>query len=428
MSNLKIKIDNFEFNLISKSIISEEVDYYKIELSSTNLKTNELTIFFAYISQSGTIWRLCSTNRNGENLNKYDNYIQATILDFRLQSFIFLNYNDIPLNTEEITCVIERNLYREYPKHVDNRGINLNETIFISAELKKYPIDKIEDYKKYVYEIIHDIICNNNETNYEQYKKENNKYQDIPVKLRWNQKKITTVSFYFNKSWYDKKNRETYYEQEAKYNYYAEFNLQNYLKNGYDIIDEHNDPIILGYNIIPQTLISNYQMKFNFCKYNNEYFGIRLKNKDTNHIIIVQIGKVWLKSNIPNIKSISEFKGYYICNIIDESVKITKFGLYETYYTDSDFNYGNDGEKVRYDYKDKYITKPLEYWNQLSANCTGQTIGNSNYNFVCDCNVEKYLIKELIEQDNRLKKNEHMFANKYLKYKQKYLNLKNKLN
>jgi len=44
---------------------------------------------------------------------------------------------------------------------------------------------------------------------------------------------------------------------------------------------------------------------------------------------------------------------------------------------------------------------------------------------MCNCNVDKFLIKELIEQDIRLKKNDHMFANKYLKYKQKYLNLKN---
>jgi hypothetical protein len=92
MSNLKIKINDFEFNLISKSVPSIEMNYKKVELTSINIKTQELTHFFAYISQSGSIWRLCSGPKL-KSIEKYDNYIQATILDMRLQSFIFSNYD-----------------------------------------------------------------------------------------------------------------------------------------------------------------------------------------------------------------------------------------------------------------------------------------------------------------------------------------------
>jgi len=448
MSNLKIKIDNFEFNLISKSVPSIDVNYKKVEITSINIKTEESTHFFAYISQSGALWRLCSGPKL-KSIEKYDNYIQATILDMRLQSFIFLNYDSLPDYSEkEITCIISKDTFHnEYMPHINNRGIDFGKTVpyiinesvqkkifdeyiktipnnidtssYTSANfLKKFNMTEIDIYKSKVDSVISDII-QGNEHKYEQYKKGNNKYEDVPVTSRYYDIPVTTklsftISFYFNKNWYN--------------NDYG-FALQYYLKSEYDIIDEHGRLIELGYNIIPETFIMNYKMNLNFYKYNNQYYGIRLKHKYNNNIIIVHIGKIWLKTEIPsemstNIHS-SKFNGYHICNIIDEDVKITKFGLYKTYYTEPEYNNDDSGSnKFNYDYK--YITKPLEYKNQIDYNyCSGGKIIASEYNFMCNCNVEKYLIKELIEQDNRLKNNEHMFANKYLKYKQKYLNLKN---
>ena len=402
MNKLKIIIDDFEFNLISKSVPSLEMNYKKVEISSINIKTRELTHFFAYISQSGAIWRLCS-GPTVKSIEKYDNYIQATILDMRLQSFIFSNYDSLPdYNEKEITCIISRDsFHEEYSPHINNRGIKfedipsyiINETtknkIFdeyiktipnnTSANfLKKFGKTEIDIYKSKVNSIIDDILYGN-EDKYDQYKKGNSKYENVPVKTDRPPQLSFTISFYFNKNWYKNK----------------EFILQNYLKSEYDIIDEYNSPIILGYNVIPETFIMNYKMNLNFYQYNNEYYAIRLKHKYNNNIIIVHIGKIWLKINN------SVFNGYHICNIIDEDVKITKFGLYKTYYTE--FDYMGDDSKFNYEYK--YITKPLEYRKQIDYKyCGGERISSSEYSFMCNCNVDKFLIKELIEQDIRLKK------------------------
>ncbi len=44
---------------------------------------------------------------------------------------------------------------------------------------------------------------------------------------------------------------------------------------------------------------------------------------------------------------------------------------------------------------------------------------------MCNCNEEKFLIRELIEKESKL--SDSTFKSKYLKYKQKYTSLKNKL-
>ena len=220
-------------------------------------------------------------------------------------------------------------------------------------------------------------------------------------------------------------------------------------------------------------------MDFKFGKFNNEFFAIRLKNKHNDNILIVHIGKILLNLHTKPKYSKSTFNGYHICNIIDENVKINKYGLYETYYTEPEYSDHSSG-KTKTNYSDKYITKPLEYSDQIDYNfCPGSRV--SEYSFMCNCNDEKFLIKELIDEgksekereliekereliekerereliekekaeklieeekvkdvmttlqlplgNNTVKQNHSSDAkNKYLKYKQKYINLKNKIN
>ena len=493
MSN-KITIDNFEFKLISKSVTTEDIDYYKVEISSTNLTTREEITFYAYISQSGTIWRLCSkSSRHNSSIEKYDNYIQATILDFRLQSFIFSNYDNLPLYGQpEITCEFERDKIIEFNYRVNGRGIEFEDTIpyivnettkknIFDAYIKSLPVSidtsaytstnfkdkydktEIEIYKTFVFDIIMDML-RGNEKKYEQYKKENNKYENVPrIFHRWHTESDIDimVSFYFDKNWFNNDKR---------------IELQHYLKNLYDVVDKNNKPIILGTDAMPRVPIMKYEMDFKFGKFNNEFFAIRLKNKHNDNILIVHIGKILLNLHTKPKYSESTFNGYHICNIIDENVKINKYGLYETYYTEPEYSDHSSG-KTKANYSDKYITKPLEYSDQIDYNfCSGPFIYGSRYSFMCNCNDEKFLIKELIDEgkseeekareliekekereliekekaeelieeekvkhvmttlqlplyNNTVNQNHLSDAkNKYLKYKQKYINLKNKIN
>jgi hypothetical protein len=448
MSN-NIIIDNFEFKLISKSVITTDIEYYKVEIVSIDLTTQEQTTFYGYISQSGTIWRLCS-KRPGSSIEKYDDYIQATVLDFRLQSFIFSNYDNLPLYSQpEITCEYEQDKIIEFNHIINKRGILFEDTLpyiinettnknIFDAYIKSLPVtidtstytsknfkdkyDKteIEIYKTAIDNIINDML-RGNEKKYEQYKKENYKYENVPCifhRLNIESDLDFMVSFYFDKNWFNDDRR---------------IELQHYLKNGCDIVDKNNKPITLGTDAIPKVPIMIYDMDFKFGKFNNDFFAIRLKSKLNNNIIIVQIGKILLNLHTKPSSRFdkSTFSGYHICNIIDENVKITKYGLYETYYSEPEYSDNSSGYS-KANYLDKYITKPLEYATQIDYKiCSGPSIYGTRYRFMCECNIEKFLIKELIEEDDNKAKElivEDKDKNKYLKYKQKYINLKNKIN
>ncbi len=433
MSNFKIQIDDFEFKLISKSVITEESDYYKVEIISMNLNTSEETKFFAYISQSGTIWRLCSKYDNG-SLLKYDNYIQATILDFRLQAFIFKHYESLPVYSQsEITCVYTPEEIKEFNLHIDGRGVKFIDSMYILNEttkknitdayeqtiptqsfIKKYNTSEFEIYKSMVFSTVYRILSDTKNT-YDKYKKENNKYENVPVS---DSGLNAVISFYFDKDWFNNK--------QTNLNDY--FELQNYLMNNYEIINDSNNPIDLSKDLLPEKLIMEYDLNFSFGKFKNKIYQIRLKHKQNNNVVVVFIGKISLNLNQkPTFtRDKTFFNGYYVCNIIDENVKITKYGLYESYYTEPDYTDISGRGNIVTNFTKKYITKPLEYADQINYEyCMGQFIFNSHYNFMCNCNEEKFLIRELIEKESKL--SDSTFKSKYLKYKQKYTSLKNKL-
>jgi len=410
MSNFKIQIDDFEFKLISKSVFTEQSDYYKVEIISVNLNTTEETKFFAYISQSGTIWRLCSKYED-DSILKYDNYIQATILDFRLQAFIFSNYDSLPIYSQtEITCVYTPEEIKEFNHHINGRGVEFIDSIYILNEttkknitdayeqtiptesfIKKYNTSEFEMYKSMVYNTVYGILSDTKNI-YDKYKKENNKYENVPVSyLGLN----AVISFYFDKDWFNNK--------QTNLNDY--FELQNYLMNNYEIINDSNNLIDLSKDLLPEKLIMEYDLNFSFGKFKNKIYQIRLKHKQNNNVVVIFIGKISLNLNQkPKFtRDKTFFNGYYVCNIINENVKITKYGLYESYYTEPDYtDISGRGRRVT-NYSRKYITKPLEYVDQINSEyCQGTYISNTRYGFMCDCNEEKFLIRELIEEESKL--------------------------
>ena len=113
--DLSIIIDDFKFTLISKTVASNK-GYYcekyhfaiqeerkkvvitseKIGGGTEGVSVGEKKRFYAYssVSQLGT-WRLCILDEQNRLL-KFDNYIQATLLDVRLQNFININFYFLP--------------------------------------------------------------------------------------------------------------------------------------------------------------------------------------------------------------------------------------------------------------------------------------------------------------------------------------------
>ncbi len=428
----KITIDNFEFYLISKSIVSEDITYHKVQLSSRNLTTEEKKMFYAYISQSGGIWRLCSKFHQDSMIDKYDNYIQSTILDMRLQKFIFENYDKLPTYKKgEITCLFDKEKFQiEYVDNVNGRGKDINNIRYIDGEEDKvfnlFVQNRAEsgnttectqaDFVKHFYSTPKkayeslvrylSIQIKKNPSAFALYKKENNKYENVPTTFG---KINPTISFYYNENWFspDPNNEHQYYNIEIQY----------YLEHNFDIVDENNNPVDITKKPIPRIPIMKYNLEYKFGKFNNEYFEIRLKNKYDNSIIIVHVGKIILQPNGGMYKILS---GYHICNIIDANVKITKYGLYDSYYGELDY-YEDGPEQQNLD--KKYITKALEYSDQIDRyHCMG-TILFGKYNWICSCNEDKFLIRQLIEEDNKSNATDD-YKKKYLKYKNKYLQLK----
>ena len=104
---LSVDIDEYTFTLISRTIGDGKgynydttggfiEDRNKVVIESEKRETREKQRFYAYTSVSELgIWRYCIANRTG-HLQKFDNYIQATLLDIRLQSFINEHFRSLP--------------------------------------------------------------------------------------------------------------------------------------------------------------------------------------------------------------------------------------------------------------------------------------------------------------------------------------------
>lgn len=112
---LQCVIDDYTFYLLWKSICDNGRNYvdntrfpgvnfrgfleerYKITFISRNNLTGVLNIYNCYTSVSELgLWRLCFTKEERpQALNKFNNYIQATTIDIRLQQFFYEHYQDL---------------------------------------------------------------------------------------------------------------------------------------------------------------------------------------------------------------------------------------------------------------------------------------------------------------------------------------------
>lgn len=129
-----IPIGDFTFTLISKSVGDGKAydngssalleDRNKIYFTSTNTTTREIEKNYAYASVSdGYLWRLCYLH-NG-NPDKFQNYLQSTVIHMELQVFINANFNELPYCTTDQLIVprftSDKNLENnEYTDHNPN--------------------------------------------------------------------------------------------------------------------------------------------------------------------------------------------------------------------------------------------------------------------------------------------------------------------
>lgn len=144
-----ITIDNFKFTLISKSVPDSKGYLFsfdktkgvveerkKIIFQSRNLTTSQTQIYYAYTSVSELgMWRLCFLQSDNVNaLYKFDNYLQSTLLDIRLQIFINDNFDLLPFVSKRdatgIRYILSPEMKRQHPEIIKDYtytdGINPN--------------------------------------------------------------------------------------------------------------------------------------------------------------------------------------------------------------------------------------------------------------------------------------------------------------
>jgi len=114
-TTLSIRIEHLTFVLISKSVADNKGYVYVIDSTKGVIEERNKIIFEVYddkginlgvynayssVSELG-IWRLCFVSKDDiQHIEKFDNYIQATLLDVRLQAFINENFHLLPFVTK----------------------------------------------------------------------------------------------------------------------------------------------------------------------------------------------------------------------------------------------------------------------------------------------------------------------------------------
>ena len=123
-TDFSITIDDFTFVLKTKHYIFDKK--YLIFNSINNLNNKEITLS-AYTSTSELgCWRCCFFSE--KIINKFDHYIQSTIIDFRLQDFIWKVFHRIPdtqgvFNTTTTAC--PNNIPGNIAERIERRKIKL---------------------------------------------------------------------------------------------------------------------------------------------------------------------------------------------------------------------------------------------------------------------------------------------------------------
>ena len=362
--DLSIIIDDFKFTLISKTLASNK-GYYcekyhfaiqeerkkvvitseKIGGGTEGVSVGEKKRFYAYssVSQLGT-WRLCILDEQNRLL-KFDNYIQATLLDVRLQNFININFDFLPYADSSDTF---------------SRRFTAAERNQIIQELEENNVDKTEIERireAYTYEegvnpngVISCLVDKN----------------DMPsvINGRWK----TIFPFVLNLV----------------------------------TMKDKSDFIEFNYNLVRDSLkkILEFDIQLDVYKANVEMYEITASNKNVTRglpkNIVFQIGKFSLQ-----LERGQKREGYYIFNIIEPSTKINCYGLYSNYISGTYQNPYTNLSKP----EDNYITKPLNYTeqplvdnqHQISRDIVNvlEDIGSQHYFFTAYKNDDVFPIKEI---------------------------------
>ena len=358
-NDFSIIIDDFKFTLISKTVPDEKAYYYDILQQEGYIEDRKKVMFnvfnkysndfigtynvYTSVSELG-VWRLCFLDPlEYIRIHKFDNYIQATLIDIRLQVFINSKFNLLPFVSMDDST-------GKRLKNVD-RLLNYLETTLTRSQFE-------ERVKAFTYT-------------------ENNPNGTIGC------------------SKYTDKDRNSINNR-----YIILF------RSDTQLIEEKSKFLEENYNLIENSYvkITNYFTKLdNFNAYVEIYeIGATKKNEsildDIPPYIIFQVGKFEL--DVINSETPIHRDGYYIFNIRLPESKINQYGLYDKYISGT---YRNPLDP--HDKEQNYITKPLNYINQPSGDNyrqvinSGTEIENINsfyYFFTAYKNIIQFPIKQII--------------------------------
>ena len=352
----QIEIDDYIFTIISKNVAdfykeywsskkksttSNYEDRFKIYFTSKNIKVpNSPTIeLYAYTSISEMLcWRVCFL-RADNGYNKFDNYIQATILHMELQKFIWDKFDDLPYTSTEIpqSSTLDKYAWINYTNYTKMNGIN--KTISprsTNPDFDEKLAGEIEKAKNGAQKNPNGVlVCNFNDT-------------DTNINGRGIQIAENILDF------------------EDKYS------IDNY-------IGQSNIKI-------------NIDINYNEYKIRNKIYEIKLTSKIVfsyyKHII-AQVGECELEYNGRT------WRGMYILNLIQVGVKINSYGLYSNYFFDTQSKLNKKWNKFK---NIKVISKPIEYKSQVhSYSIENDDFENNYYVFIAHYNDDKFIIRELRE-------------------------------
>ena len=404
-SEYAITIDDYKFIIIGKSINDnnpEFLNYYKsgsiiefedrnkLRIKSVNLTTGEILIYNLYTSVSEMFcWRLCFIKPESENVfNKFDNYIQATLIDLRLQKYIWDNFDSFAfIGNKEANISSEK--ISKFTYDNENLLIDIlnteNETDTLNDLLDDDLLDIENLTKKNKKEKLNEIICKKQK---EMYVKQNEIYKKQKEICEFN-KKINENNIL----------NEKYKEQLNQINPFGIINCSFNDKNITNYVDKrgiqiNNLNIKNFYNYFD---INNLNDKIKYVKYNKTYgnkdfyveiYGIRITNKTTSENIIAQIMNVKVIIDKDIIR-----EGKTIINFINETTKINKYGLYSNYYVE-------DKQKSQM----QIISKPIEYKIQSNYEIfyynISTLIETGYYNDLKIFNIGKFITKKIINKSN----------------------------
>ena len=326
---LSIVINNYKFKLVCKSVaddkyyIRDDTELIKntrhlIQYISTNvLNENDEILLQAYtsISEMG-LWRFATYKQTTLSVNKYDNYLQSTLLHIDLQKFIWDNWENIPFIDNKNPMLIE----------FDTK---LNSKPNITDIINPYGII---DIKRTVF--FHDLIIVGADTK--------------DVKLS---KQMSLSRIHIGKRCKTLLTKEDQIELKERIDKKNIINNIDYTYNIRELLSDYFREKYMIVAIKPEILM--YTGKLSKMNITNKIHVVSLKHKYTNKEIDMHICFAKI------ITTGGTKEGYCIFNILDKDVTINSFGLYRDYYS---------GQINPYPIVDPIVNKKWRCFNCKKAN------------------------------------------------------------